>query len=177
MIRWIVILVFMLFISSAVFAQGSFSCFWNYADQPGLTTTCGGSNYLPDGTVVKIFWDSNNNGPDFSDPQPTLCNNPPLCDDGSGPQGSSNLTQFTLNGDAEIGQPGCFVMLTGLISVDILPTPAGFYLVIFDTNGTTRLWTSSVHTMISGYQEVYLLESDWTCGSGLPRCVVRDEHE
>jgi hypothetical protein len=125
--------------------------------------------------VIKIYWDANINGPDAADVLPTLCNDPPLCE--TGPQGTVNFNQFTLNGVADLGEPGCFYAINAFLSVDLLPNPSRYYLRIFEADGVTPLWTSDVKTLVSGYQEIHLLQSEWICGSGSPQCVVRDEQE
>jgi len=180
MVRWFAgFAVILLLISASAFAQG-FSTSWINAPGIGtmLTTVCpanGGTTPIPDGRIVKIFWDSNSNGPDAADPQPTVCNDPPNCD--LGPAGTVNYSQFTMNG-TNIGLgAGYFYTDANFTSVGVLPSPPRYYLRIYDTDGTTVLWTSNVFTLGSGAQDIYLQASDWTCGNAGPQCVVRDEHE
>jgi hypothetical protein len=177
MIRWIVALSALIMISSASYGQG-FTCLWNYIPGagPALMTACGGSTPEPDGTIVKIFWDADGNGPSPNDLQPSLCNDPPNCESGA-PTGSVNLNQLPLNGVSALGQAGFFAAFDAFFSVALMPSPSRYYLVILAADNQTVLWTSNVETLVPGYQELYLTGSDWTCGSGGPRCVVVNEHE
>lgn len=167
----------LLIFSMSAFAQG-FNALWVYIPDYGgapLTTTCGGSTPIPDGRIVKIFWDVDSDGVDLTDPQPTVCNNPPLCEDG--PVGTVSLNEFTMNG-AVYYSAGYFYQDMVFASVGVIPTPPRYYLRVYDVDGTTVLWTSSVQTLnTSDFTELNLLQSDWTCGSTGPQCVVRDEHE
>jgi hypothetical protein len=180
MVRWIAGLGALLFLFTAsVFAQ-PFIVTWYYTSDFGqpLTTVCpaqGGTTPIPDGRTVKIFWDTNSNGPDATDPQPTVCIDPPLCE--QGPPGAVNYDHFLMNGQAQGYGVGYFYTDPSFVSSGILPSPPLYYLRIYDTDGTTVLWTSRVFTIISGVQDIFLQYSDWTCGSGGPQCVVRDEHE
>ncbi|MDD5087672.1 MAG: hypothetical protein PHI18_02585 [bacterium] len=61
--------------------------------------------------------------------------------------------------------------------MDLLPPNTSYYLRVYEPDGTTVLWTSTVKTMASGPQEVTWTRSEWTCGAGGPQCIVRDEQE
>ena len=167
-----------LVLASPLFAQDMFYCGWAYiydfgGGQP-LTTTCPGPTPIEDGRVVKIFWDSNSNGPDPSDPQPTLCNDPPTCNDA--PPGTVNIDHFEFNGQEEGYGLGYFLPLSLFNSYGLSPQPPRYYLRVYESDGTTILWTSAVETLTAGYQEIYLTFPEWTCGSS-PTCVVHDEQE
>jgi hypothetical protein len=177
MIRWLVAFALLsLLIVPSAFAQ--FTSIWYYQPDPGntaLTTTCNGTTPLPDGRLVKFFWDVDSDGPDSTDPVAPLCDHPPQCEDG--PPLTVGLNQFTMNGTAmELGA-GFFYMETGFSSVGGLLNPCRFYLRVYEADGINILWTSAVRTLADGYQEIGLSRSEWTCGAGGPQCIVRDEHE
>jgi len=180
MLRWFALVAAMLLLFAVpVMAQSLFQAQFTYiSDFEGntpLTTACSGSTPIPDGRVIKIFWDVDSDGPDTTDPQPTICDVPPLCE--GGPAATVNFNEFAFN-SAEWGyDAGYFLASTYFTCYVAMPDPPRYYLRIYETNGTTILWTSTVKTLISGIQEVNLLLSDWTCGSGGPQCLVRDEHE
>ena len=180
MVRWLAgLAAVLLVLTASAFAQ-PFSAQWIYVSDlgaPALTTTCPpqGTTPIPDGRIVKIFWDSNGNGPDLTDPQPTVCTDPPLCE--QGPIGTVNYNQFTMNGTANGYGPGYFLTDYNFNSVNVMPDPPRYYLRIYELDGVNFLWTSRVFTLTSGAQEIWLSQSDWTCGRGGPQCVVRDEHE
>ena len=80
MVRWFAVtaLVCLLLVPSA-FAQFTSIMFY----EPGpentpLTTTCGGSTPLPDGRIIRIYWDVDSDGPDMTDPLAPLCALPRL---------------------------------------------------------------------------------------------------
>jgi hypothetical protein len=159
-------------------AQG-FTANMNYVPDSvntALTTTCNGSTAIPDGQIVKIFWDSDSDGPDDQDPQPTICAVPPNCL--SGPARTVNYNRFFMNGEAVGRGPGYFQTASAFKSALQLPVPARYYLRIYDPADSTQiLWTSAVKTLVSGPQTVSFIRGDWSCGTGQPQCVVRDEHE
>jgi hypothetical protein len=176
MTRCLVIALSLLF-SIPAWAQG-FAALLLYVPVDGLPlyTTCTGSTPIPDGRVVKIFWDVDSDGPDLTDPQPTVCDQPPECD--TGPMGTVNLNQFPFNG-AELGYgAGYFETDPYFVMVASMPDPPRYYLRIYESDGVTLLWTSPVIVLQSGVQDVHLgPRSSWTCGTGGPQCLVRDEHE
>jgi hypothetical protein len=177
MFRWLIVLVVLMIIpTGSLLAQG-FNATWNYTSDDGspLYTSCAGTTPIPDGRIVKIFWDVDGDGPDLGDPQPTICDVPPLCE--TGPLGTVNVDHFTVNGTAMGLGAGYFMSDIVFASVGTLPVPSRFYLRIFDTDGTTILWTSVVKTLPAGPQDIFLQRADWTCGPSGPQCVVRDAHE
>lgn len=180
MLRWFAFTaaLILLFAMSAM-AQDLFQAQWTYiSEYPGnnpLTTTCLGSTPIPDGRLVRIFWDVDSDGPDLTDPQPTICDVPPMCE--GGPATTVNFNEFTFNA-GEWGLPtGYFFGTVYFTCYLIMPNPPRYYLRVYETDGTTVLWTSTTKTMTTGLQEINLLQSDWTCGAGGPQCLVRDEHE
>ena len=180
MVRWFAGLAALLFLVTVSAWAQPFSAAWIYAPDFGaapLTTTCPpqGTTPIPDGRLVKIFWDANSNGPDTTDVQPTVCIDPPNCL--QGPNGTVNYNQFTLNGQSQGLGAGYFYPYPNFTSAFTLPDPPRYYLRVYDTDGVTVLWTTRVYTLAIGPQEIWIQQSDWTCGSGGPQCVVRDEHE
>lgn len=158
-------------------AFGQFNALLYYTPDPGnaaLTTVCGGTTPLPDSRIIRIYWDVDSDGPDATDPVPTLCDDPPTCE--LGPSGTVTINQFTMNGTAVSLGAGYFWMETNFNAVAISPNPPRFYLRIYEADGTTVLWTSAVKVLGDGFQEVPFVRADWTCG-GDQRCIVRDEHE
>ncbi|MBU0509395.1 hypothetical protein KKH27_11250 [bacterium] len=177
MSRWIAALALAMFgCVSLVSAQGfSATLYYAYTGGDPLYTTCEGTTPIEDGRLVKIFHDVDEDGPDDTDPQPILCDVPPNCE--TGPAGTHNYNQFTMNGLVLLGEAGYFgteVNFTGVFNMP--PTPT-YYLRVYEPDGTTVLWTSSVKTMAIGPQEITWSRAEWTCGSGGPQCVVRDEQE
>ncbi len=178
MVRWLAAsaLLCLLLVPSAF---GQFTSIWVYVPNDGanaaLTTTCNGATPLPDGRIVRIYWDVDSDGPDGTDPLAPLCDHPPICEDG--PPLTVGLNEFIMNGTAvEIGA-GYFYMETAFSSIAGLPSPSRFYLRVYEADGVNILWTSVVKTLSDGYQEVNLIRADWTCGANGPQCIVRDEHE
>ncbi len=176
MARWTFLAILICFatLQSAAYAQGFNMAFQHFEPASPLTTTCGGNIGIPDGTVIKIFQDVDNDGPDLEDPQPVVCIDPPDC---VTPFDAVNFNQFTFNGVYfELG-PGYFVTETLLTCSATIPANARYYLRIYEPDGVTVLWTSSVATAVVGYQEVNYTDADWTCGASGPRCTVIDETE
>lgn len=139
-----------------------------------LTTTCGGATPIPDGTIVKIFWDTDSDGPDNEDPQPILCTNPPDCND---PFNSVNFIEFEMNGVFQGLGAGFFLTDPAFSCTGTIPTPNRYYLRIYEPDNTTVLWTSTIFSVVVGLQEIYFTDLDWTCGSVGPQCTVLDESE
>ena len=165
-----------LFLAVSAWAQG-FSVLWLYvsADGAALTTTCEGATPIPDGRMIKIFWDVDSDGPDLTDPQPTVCDVPPECD--TGPPQTVNYNEFPFNGAAMGSGAGYFEPELFFQQPFDMPTPARFYLRVYETDGTTLLWTSAVKEVEMGAQDIHFVRAEWTCGVGGPQCLVRDEHE
>jgi hypothetical protein len=176
MLRALVFTALLLVIATSAFAQ-PFYATWSYRPENGaaLTTACNGATPIPDTWVVKIYWDVDSDGPDLTDPMPTICDVPPECE--TGPNGTINFNQFAMNGVSIFGVAGYFETEWVFLSAAILPDPPRYYLRIYDPGSGNFLWTSTVKTLTSGLQEVNTVRADWTCGTGGPQCMVRDEHE
>jgi hypothetical protein len=113
-----------------------------------LTTTCGGQTPLADGISVQIYWDQNSNGPDLSDPQPPLCNDPPDCASHQ-PFRSVNFTEMPINGAAlEIGA-GKFRSGRNFNTIGDILSPNRFYARILCDDGSI-LYESNVLDIHSG---------------------------
>lgn len=175
--RLMLLIALMSLLSASAFAQGFNALFYYLSDNgTPLVTVCGGGTAIPDGRLVKIFHDTNNNGPDATDPQPTLCADPGNnCE--TGPSGTVNYNQFTLNGTFMGLGAGYFFTELPLISVGVVPANPFYYLRVYELDGTTVLWTSAVKTLVSGPNDVSYVQADWTCGATGPQCVVIDETE
>jgi hypothetical protein len=176
MVRALAFTALLLIVVTSASAQG-FIASLNYTNEGGapLTTVCNGSTPIPDGWVVKIYQDIDSDGPDLTDPQATLCTDPPLCE--AGPNGTVDFNQFTTNGVGMLGLAGYFQTEYYFQSANTMPATPIYYLRIYDPVSGNFLWTSTVRTLVSGPQDVNYTRSDWTCGTGGPQCVVRDEHE
>jgi len=179
MSRWIAVLVTLLvFAAPGLFAQPPFNAMLYYAGYEGdlpLYTTCNGNTPIPDGRIVRIFQDADQDGPDDTDPLAPLCNDPPMCESAL-PTFSHNYNEFTMNGEAELEEGGYFVTHS-FRSIGALPSTPYYYLRVYELDGVTVLWTSSVKTLVTGPQEVTWTRGEWTCGAGGPQCIVRDEQE
>jgi hypothetical protein len=161
----------MLLMGSAAYAQ--FAATVAYIGPTPLTTTCESGTPIADGYIVKIYWDTDSDGPDLEDPQPTLCDLP----DCETPFGSVNFNEFPMNGTGQGVGAGYFIMETAFSSVGGLPTPARYYLRLYELDGVTPLWTTAAFTLVNGYQDVILDDEQWTCGGLGPQCIVLDETE
>jgi hypothetical protein len=177
MFRWFIsAAVLLLLYNVSAFAQGA-TVWWYYLPENGtaLTTVCQGGVGIPDGSNIWVMWDANNNGPDVADQPAILCGSP-TCD--GCPGGTSLINHFPFNGVASGFGAGYFAMFDFAFSTcGALQTPSKFYLRVYDTDGVTPLWTSVVYTLVAGPQEVFIPQSDWTCGAGGPQCVVLDAQE
>lgn len=71
-------------------ARGQVNAFLIYDSsvEPPLTDQCVGGNPIPDGYLVEIYWDADNDGPDADDTPPVV---------GSGP-GECNFNSFLTRG-------------------------------------------------------------------------------
>ncbi|MBU1984631.1 hypothetical protein KJ815_09505, partial [bacterium] len=134
---------------------GFYAELYYYRPTP-LYDGCGGITPLPDGTVVQILWDNDLDGPDLGDPRPELCADPPFCY--SGPAGTVNFNEFTMNGGVLGLGEGYFYTETGFFSANRLPPLPRYYLRICLP---TERWESNVFTLLSGPQEVEI--TSWTC--------------
>lgn len=181
MSRWIAVLVTLLvFAVSGLWAQDppfqASLAFIPYSGDLPLYTTCDGTTPIPDGRLVKIFQDVDDDGPDDTDPQPIVCDAPPECE--YGPPGTHNYNQFTLNGMEIMEAEGYFWVELDFRSVNTMPPGLPkYYLRVYEPDGVTVLWTSTVKTMTQGPQERIWTRAEWTCGAGGPQCIVRDEQE
>jgi len=174
--RLVLVTALPLMFSVSAWAQG-FTAQLFYLPEDGLplTTTCNGSTPIPDGRMIKIFWDVDSDGPDLTDPQPTVCDQPPECE--TGPPTTVNYNQFPFNG-AELGYGAGFFETDPLFQMLAnMPDPPRYYLRVYESDGVTLLWTSAVKIVETGVQDIHFPRNEWTCGSGGPQCLVRDEHE
>ncbi|MCC6475630.1 hypothetical protein IT157_01130 [bacterium] len=169
------LLILLMGIARTASAQGFVALIYYGPPESPLTTTCGGATGLPDGTVIKIYYDADDDGPDFTDPQPTVCSLPPECE--TGPTGSCNFNEMPINGEAAGAGPGYFYTPTGFSIPTLTPDPSGFYFRVFEADNVTTLWTSTVFHVMAGLQDVVLTSADWTCGPSGPQCTVIDETE
>ena len=176
MIRWTLFAAILCLFAASydASAQGFNMGFTYFPPDAPLTTVCQGATPIADGVVIKIFQDTDNDGPDLTDPQPTVCTDPPEC---SVPFGAVNFNQFFMNGVSLGAGAGYFVTEVLLTCSHTVPANPNYYLRIFEPDGVTPLWTSTVHTAVIGYQEVTFTAADWTCGAGGPQCTVIDETE
>lgn len=179
--RWLVFVpVCVLLLMGLAFGQ-PFSTEIYFITGDPLTTTCDGSTPIPDGRIIKIFWDADSDGPDADDVQPTICDYPELGCQG-GPAETVNYNEFEFNGSYWGFGEGYFFAIEDFLSAADLPDPPQYYLRVYEEDGETLLWTSTVKTLESGPQvwELFRVEggqNDWTCGSSGPECIVIDETE
>ncbi|MCX6601412.1 MAG: hypothetical protein NT025_07605 [bacterium] len=145
-----------------------------HLDQPSVTffqsesplmTECGGSVPIPDGVMVKLFWDRNGNGPDNSDQPPPLCDHPLECDDG--PAGTVNIIEFAFNGLTSGLGPGMFYSDPGLVTQGDVLDPNRFFARIYCMDGNV-LYTSNWVEPPSGVSDAVLhFDCDSSC-NGAP---------
>lgn len=120
---------------------------------------------LPDGTLLKLYWDNDNNGPDDDDPQPTLCDDPPVCE--TGPSFTCNYNELPMNGEELLGQAGQFFDEQGWRIVGGLLSPSRFYFRICLPN--SRI-VSNVFSVVAGPQDI---DPTWTCSDTVcPGCLT-----
>lgn len=169
------ILLLLLGLAQSTFAQGFVVLIYYGPPEPALATACNGPTGLPDGRMIKIYYDADDDGPDFTDPQPTVCDLPPDCE--TGPTGTCNFNEMPFNGEAAGAGAGYFYTPSGFSIATLVPNPSGFYFRVFETDNVTTLWTSSVFHVVAGLQEWVLTAADWTCGPSGPQCTVIDETE
>lgn len=129
-----------------------------------LYTECGGNVPLPDGVMVRLFWDRNGNGPDDTDEPPPLCDLPPLCEDG--PFRTVNIIEFPINGVESTMGPGMFSSNPGLVTSGDMLVPNRYYARIYCADGNV-LYTSNVIEAPSGLTDAYLT-FDCTPCNGAP---------
>jgi len=129
-----------------------------------LMTECGGSVPIPDGVMVKLFWDRNGNGPDDSDQPPPLCDHPINCDDG--PAGTVNINEFAFNGMTNGMGAGMFDSDPGLATVGDILNPNRFFARIYCMDGNV-LYTSNVVEPPPGVSDAVLTFTCTPC-NGAP---------
>jgi hypothetical protein len=129
-----------------------------------LYTECGGNVPLPDGVMVRLFWDANGNGVDSTDEPPPLCDHPPLCEDG--PARTVNIIEFPINGVELTMGPGFFSSNPGLVTALDMLVPNRYYARIYCADGNV-LYTSNVIEAPSGLTDAYLTFNCTPC-SGAP---------
>jgi len=128
-----------------------------------LTHPCNGTDALPDGTPIYVYWDNNSDGPSAGDPLLPLCAAPPEC--GTGPTGTWNFNEFPLNGEAINGVAGTFYAENYLSIVAADPSPNRLYLRVYYPNFAewTTQYTSPI--FLCGVAGA-MIESEittWTC--------------
>jgi hypothetical protein len=138
----------------------------NFYTEQVLTTQCGGSIPLSDGTMVKIFWDANSNGPDDVDTQPPLCPGAPDCEPSS--PGYVSINEIPINGASpEVGVPGTFYSMITFNTTGDVFDPSRFYGRIYCADGGV-MYTSQVMLVPAGPSEQRMtFTCDTTCG-GVP---------
>lgn len=151
--------------ASLAFGQGQINFYYNTETVPGvppLRTQCTTGTPLPDGTVISIYWDNNNNGPDVTDVQPEI----------GIEYGQANYVTLPMNGVGLGLGAGYFVNELESFFVQFLPTSAEvpgdtalYYLEISQPNLCIQ---SSVFSLQQGLVEWYITEADWTCATGAP---------
>ena len=171
------VLVMLVVVPLTVWAQAG-QAIWEYHPSGGaaLDTSCAGPVHIPDGWLVKVYWDSDSTGPDLSDPQPPICTAPPNCT--GGPAFSVNYNRFFTNGVEQTFGPGYFITGSYMrVSTNLPPRPRYYLRVYSPSDSTIAVWTSAVKTLHSGAQTIAFLRSEWTCTPPTPQCVVKDAHE
>ncbi|MFZ5433794.1 MAG: hypothetical protein ACOZB3_08485 [Calditrichota bacterium] len=128
-----------------------------YNDSQTLTTECGGSTSLPEGVIIKLFWDRDGDGVDNEDPPPPLCDNPPNCE--GSPAGTVNFIEMPINGPTIGLGEGQFMANLFFTTVGDVLTPNRFYARIYCADGNV-LWTSQVVDVPAGPSERELV---FTC--------------
>jgi hypothetical protein len=144
----------MLFVAAALlalctglsFGQGA-SVLWYELDTQ-LTMSCGGGGCIPDGILVQVRQDVDNNGATDNDPQPPV---------GSA-AGEWNYNQFLMNGDAQGLGCGYFFADAAMTSVGLVPANPRYWLRV---ETPTAIWRSSVWTAVAGPQDAD--PPNWNC--------------
>ena len=148
-------IVVMLVFSYNAFGQG-LSVAWINIEHPLCfysTNGCEAGDPLPDGTVIEIHQDLDNDGPDTNDPMPRVGDQP----------GNVNYDHFTING-IELGiGPGRFYTDPAWSSVNSLPPGSNsWYLVVRCSDSVVFHYTTENYFFTPNPTEVYT-EEDWTC--------------
>jgi hypothetical protein len=132
-----------------------------------LTTECNGNTPIPDGIMVKIFWDNDSDGADPDDPQPPVCEEPPDCI--TGPLGTVNLNEFPFNGAHDLeGAAGTFYTQRNLVTSGDVLVPNRFYFRVYCTDGNVLWQSDQVYDIPQGPSELFI--SGFTCTecNGIP---------
>ncbi len=155
--RMILIAAALLLFVGASFAQQGFSAALTTEYQLRASTPSGCDNGapLPDGTLIFIHWDQNNNGvyDDVIDPLTPVCPAPPDC-----PSGTVNYNTFAINSASQGMEPGTFYTEDYFTSYGVF-SPARFFLVIRCAEGTVH-YVSNAINLSAGPQEVI---ATWNC--------------
>ncbi|MCC6477358.1 hypothetical protein IT157_09925 [bacterium] len=147
------LLAMMLVATSQLFAEGTppvalFYTFDGSICDQGLNK----GTPIPDGSVVKVYWDLNGNGPDEKDFQPAI---------GSEAE-NVNWNTYVINSDSLIKVKGMIATDPGFCVVGLLPdVPRYYFRICLDGKSLT----SDVFTLVSGLQEFNL--KNWYVG---PAC-------
>jgi hypothetical protein len=177
MVRWSLFLVVVILLFCVQAFGQTASASWQYGTSGGtpLDTTCSGPVHIPDGWLIKIFWDSDSSGVDPSDPQPTLCAAPPTCT--GGPNQTCNYNRFYFNGTALGTGPGYFGTVTNFRYNSLPPRPM-FYLRVYSPADTVHeIWTSTIKRLNTGIQTFSFVRANWTCTPQTPQCTVKNASE
>jgi hypothetical protein len=143
---WKLLICLLLFGISAVETDAQTLGIFGYRSdgiEPQLTDECGAGIPLPDGTIIEIRWDQDNDGPD--------------ADDDLYPVGpgflQANFNQFEMNGAELLAAPGGFYAESGFVVNYGIPSPSRYWLRICVPNAD-RYWRSDVFVLHGGYEEV-----------------------
>lgn len=133
-------------------AHGQFNAFFYYIDceQP-LRQLCIGGEALLDGPMVELYWDSNNNGPDPSDP-PAMTDSWPL----------PTPYRFMLNGEFILGCAGTFYPEQPYVRTTGTPQPSRYWMRICNPPSGV-IWISDVTNVYDGLGEYTWRFDQWTC--------------
>jgi hypothetical protein len=150
LLRLLLLCVFIGLGSASAFAQGFQAALFSVTEP--INQDCSGGAPAPDGTLIKIYWDNNLNGPDEADVQPI-----------EGQEFTQvNYNQFALNGVEGNFGPGMFGTSVDFTSVDGMPNNPVYYLEVCIGN---VYWQSDTFRLASGYQDVFFGTGfiPWTC--------------
>ncbi len=134
-------------------ANGQFSALFIYGDCANpLTLECIDGDPIPDGaSLVELFQDLNNSGPDSSDPHAL-----------TGPSWDPRPYNFPINGLAAIECPGTFLSQPAYTIPDGTPLPARYWLRICNHEEST-IWISRSLTIENGFTDIVLDFGMWMC--------------
>ena len=134
-------------------ARGQVNAFLIYDSsvEPPLTDQCVGGNPIPDGYLVEIYWDADNDGPDADDTPPVV---------GSGP-GECNFNSFLTRGEEFFGQ-ACGFATDPAFSMNTVLEPARFWLRVWTGDEGVCLRSNSF-TISGGIHDYFFTHDDFTC--------------